>query len=337
MNYEKFLDLKYCNYIKGIAALCVMLSHYTQEPSVFVNGFKIINFFFPGNLWVAVFFFYSGYGLSYSYIHKENYLDSFISKKTFNIYIPFAIASFSHTFLLGIINKSINWIDLLLCCIGIKLTNGVLWYVVELLVICLLFYADKKIFKGKDTVVLWLSIYAIFMIFSFINDIGTHWYISTFAVLLGMFYKKYEKYVLIILSRVSQFMFNCLIITSFLLIYIIKCIISFNQISILSIKHTYIITALNIILAPLFVLFISVITSLIKNKNKKNIVLTFLGSITYEIYLWHMFTFLLSSVIIHNYYSQIGISIVSTILLSYCISTAKNVLKSKRPIHSKLK
>ena len=53
------LSLNNSKCIKGIAAVMIMLGHFTAN---FTN--TSMQYFFAGNLWVGLFFFYSGYGES---------------------------------------------------------------------------------------------------------------------------------------------------------------------------------------------------------------------------------------------------------------------------------
>ena len=70
-----FVDKKISMAIRGIAAVMIMLSH--------INGsIMALQLISPGELWVGIFFFYSGYGLQYSYdLHPDSYLNGFIKKK----------------------------------------------------------------------------------------------------------------------------------------------------------------------------------------------------------------------------------------------------------------
>lgn len=94
MNDVEKMDNGFCNQhnarcMKGVAAICIMLSHLISSP-------KPLTILFYGPLWVGVFFFYSGYGL-YTKVNEPDYLNGFLLKKAKKIYLPFLLAESAYT------------------------------------------------------------------------------------------------------------------------------------------------------------------------------------------------------------------------------------------------
>ncbi len=315
----KFVDINISNCIKGIAAIFIMLGHYVMDYPWYIT------MFFSGHLWVAVFFFFSGYGLKYSYQNKHNYLNNFILKKAKQIYLPFFIAESVYAVSLALISKSIsisNIYNLLLSCLGLRLSNGSLWYVVEILVIYFVFYLSKKLLKNRLlSEGIWIPLYLAFLLFAVLNDIDTCWYISTLTFLIGYYYDLLYKF---LYRFTKDTVLKALTVLLFTVIYSLTKYYSYTHSSIGSIPYTYVVTFLNLISAPLFISFCIVICSFIKDSFKIGILLKILGNISYEIYLWHMCVFMLVNLIEINSIFRIIISFLLTLVLS-CILKLKNI------------
>ncbi|MCH5315042.1 MAG: acyltransferase [Eubacterium sp.] len=323
----KFFDINISNCIKGIAAIFIMFGHY-------FDGYPwYITMFFAGNLWVGVFFFFSGYGLKYSLINKENYLDGFLVKKFKQIYLPFFFAETVHTVSSAVISKTFNVYDILLSCLGFRLSNGSLWYVVELLAIYLIFYICKKYLKNQKFDWIWIPLYIAFLVFAVLKDIGTWWYISTFTFLIGYYYNSLNN----ILHRFeTDRLIKSLTILLFAAVYSLTKYFSYTQTGIGPIPYTYIVTFLNLISAPVFVLFCITLCSFASENIRISNIFEALGSISYEIYLWHMCVFMMVKLLDINLSLQIIISFILTIFISSLLNLEKIIIifKAKKSIKS---
>ena len=142
--------------LKGIASMFIMMSHIIVDCPFWVKKL------FPGNLWVSVFFFYSAYGLIFSVKNKSHYINRFLSRKFFQIYLPFFVAESSYTLLLLFKGNQMSFVDVVLGCLGLKLSNGSLWYVIEIIVIYLLFYIWVRFLHLKHKW-LWIIFYVAFV------------------------------------------------------------------------------------------------------------------------------------------------------------------------------
>ena len=242
----RFLDKDYGTYIRAMAALSVMLGHITAGFPWYVQRL------FPGELWVGVFFFFSGYGLYLSYEKNPGYLKDFLPKKLKNIYLPFIYAELLATsYYLYKHGFSIE--DFILGVLGFKLYNSVAWYVIELLIINFLFYAIKRlnVNRGRNEIVIWISFYLIFLLWCVIYDIATCWYISTSAFIMGVTGYQYKERLVFFLKR------NIIIIICFaiLIMYLYMNLLSncHNGNYLLHLPKNYVITFLEMVLVPLFV------------------------------------------------------------------------------------
>lgn len=79
--------------VRGVAAIFILF-HYLSfkicvEGSIFYNCYAYV-----GILCVAVFFFYSGYGLTISLRNKKNYMQEFIRKRFLTILVPYLMIAF---------------------------------------------------------------------------------------------------------------------------------------------------------------------------------------------------------------------------------------------------
>lgn len=299
--------------IKGIAAVFIMMSHIIVDCPFWVKKL------FPGNLWVSVFFFYSAYGLIFSVKNKNQYIDGFLRRKFFQIYLPFFVAESSYTLLILLKSGQMNPVDTILGCLGLKLSNGSLWYVIEIIAIYLLFYVWVRFFQLKHKW-LWIVSYVIFVILSVAFDIGTCWYISTGVFLLGLFLED----IIIWISKLKfpHFLFCKLIPLIFILMYLSNIWIEYNNVAICGIKPTYIQTFLDMVLS---LLFIPLLISVSRIMTRTPRVLINLGKISYEIYLWHIFVF----TVVISIFSHPTINIVLTVFVALALSSIMFSIKCR--------
>lgn len=282
------------NKLKGIAAIGVVCSHVLSSKSYF-----ILKYFTKGYLWVGVFFFLSGYGLAYSSKTKDNYMTNFIFKKFVQIYLPFVIAQAIY---LVIVNCYINKIPFkmldLICVAGIGVVNPVLWYILEILVIYTIFFIIKKYFMFKQEDIIWcfltFVIILVLLTLDIIFDIGSWWYTATSVYFFGYVIGNHDEE-----ASADKGIYNLVSLVFFsqnIFVWLVKCIIFFILIWMdinpeiwlqgeASNYVNYILIVLYIVEVPIFLSLVEYICRYISEK--RNIV-SFLGNISYEIYLVHM-------------------------------------------------
>lgn len=165
-----------------------------------------------GILFTAVFFFFSGYGLVFSYENKPDYLRNFLSHRLPVILIPFwvsgAIYVLARIYISGVPTKGFT---LFKCLSGLILLNGNGWYIVEIFWLYLAFYIFFKLIKKKDLSLVLLSIFTLALIVIALysghdyTEIGGHWfkgewwYNSTITFVMGTLFARFR-------SRITAFL-----------------------------------------------------------------------------------------------------------------------------------
>lgn len=313
---NSFLDKDTSVSIKGIAAFSVMMGHLSSSLPWYISHL------FPGGLWVAVFFFYSGYGLHLGLL-RDPEQKGFLMKKFYRVLLPFIIAEV----LYWTVCPDMNIADLLKGIFCLKLLNPVLWYVVELLVMLAIFYVLNKILKHnyhRYCVAIHLALWLVFMLLSVIFDIGVWWYISTSAYLIGITFALKKDKVLSITNR-EYMLFACSVI--FTSLY--ACLIMLNT-NVIALNHlkNYAVVLINIISAPFFLAFVAFITHIISenNRGKRSKLLAIMGGVSYEIYLFHMPIYIVSKQAFDNNYT-IVFTVIITIFFSVLFSKVYKLLR----------
>ena len=294
--------------IRGIAAICIMLGHYLSSFPWYVGAW------FHGFLWVGIFFFYSGYGLRISVEYKENYLEKFWNHKIKNVFLPYMLAAGAATLFYSDKYK-LPWYKIVIGpLIGYRY-NTTLWYVVELFFLYIIFYIVYK-YRPKALEIIMGICYFVFVIMGVFFDIGTWWYISTSAFLMGIMYKNYIDIFYTLLRKIKLYI-NLI----FALLY---SVIVLNQAGILKLpwKETYIITLIQMIMIPLFVLVIWNMD--IRFEGVWQNILNSLGKISYEIYLWHMLILLVNqSICFGGRIIECVLSIIETVIWAMALNCMK--------------
>lgn len=312
-NNIKFLEKDISKWWKGIAACFIMIGHILPD-----NTPMWLSYFFTGSIWVGLFFFYSGYGMQVALDNNDWYLKGFIKKKFKRIYLPFFIAESLYYFIvnIGIKCDHISFLDFICSITGIRLANSVLWYVIELLIIDILFWCINILKLDKK---IWIACYIVFVLAAVKFDLGVWWYISTSCFVLGIYYKNVIRF---LQNKIKNRRGEYLSIFSFFLLYsILKFIpyLSFN--SRFPISKNYLIVGITCVVVPLFVLVCIIISekiSILKNKG-------FVGQISYEIYLYH----LLVAEVIWSCFGKTMTSIVIIVVLTVCVAYAMNLVDSR--------
>lgn len=327
MEHNNFITKSNSNSLKGIAAICVILSHVlTPNYPILLRAIA------SGHLWVALFFFYSGYGLSYSLERKPNYLKNFIFNKFTKIYVPFAFAELIYILTqIYVTNNNYNLNQIALGVTGIYLFNTTLWYIIEILILYLLFFIINKIFKLVDIKnICWIVLYIIFVLFSVYFDIGTWWYTSTSCFLIGLFYGQKDS-ILHNMTSIINFSQNRTIKVIYIILFICFHSIflylrSANNI-ILGVNKNHIQVLLCLIVV---ILFLSCINTIVGKKNLNNKILAFLGNLSFEIYLYHFAVKnILDNYLPHGSLYNVLAIIICTIFFAFIIKYGYSIIFKK--------
>lgn len=195
--------------IQAIACLGIILHHLTQRYTTYAtptldNPITILNS--CGILFTAIFFFFSGYGLMQSLIHKPDYVKSFLGHRLPLVVIPFYLI---HTiFVLFSIFGSkyhptfpvlLTWLS------GFVLLNSECWFIIEILYFYIVFYLLFRFIRKKDIALVLFCLSAFFIMYLGYHgghdesDLGAHWfkgewwYNATIAFPMGAIIGRFQK------------------------------------------------------------------------------------------------------------------------------------------------
>ena len=152
---EEYLSLNVSKMLLGICAVLVVCHHLVQQADKNDTGMLTFleNF---GVGFVGMFFFFSGFGLYESLQKKEGYMKGFLKKRLPSVLIPsyIAILVFVLVELLqnGLKNKKQfpAWLT------GWKLINPQMWYIVEIVILYLIFFLLFRFIKNRKICILLL-------------------------------------------------------------------------------------------------------------------------------------------------------------------------------------
>jgi len=293
--------------IKGVASVFIMLGHFL--PATTPNLLRLL---FYGPVWVGVFFFFSGYGLKHKANQDKRYLEGFIINKIKAIWIPFAIAELIYLISAKILNNiEINLGTIIGSIIGYRLSNDVLWYVVELLILELLFFVLEKTISdtsGRIYYVIWMVFYIVFLILSVVRDIGTWWFISTSTFLIGIWT---EDNITTVNRLVKSKLFGTCAIISAAVLYLLTLSAEVFGIGFSPLPITYWITALTMVLVPLFALATMIVAEKMPSRSK---LWMYVGKVSYEIYLYHVCVKMWVSKFLSGIVNEVIILIIESII-----------------------
>ena len=145
--HDDFMDLEVTKAVRGIAAIGVILHHISQEQDFQETGVMSL-FVNIGFLFVAIFFFCSGYGLVKSLKTKPDYFKGFFRRRLTVLVIPYYVSIVLYTifyFATGTRFAPVQWITNTL---GVTLVNSYCWYVIVLAILYVVFYLVYKKIKN---------------------------------------------------------------------------------------------------------------------------------------------------------------------------------------------
>ncbi len=309
------LDKSTSNSLKGISSILILIAHFYTMFYSFES--KEISWFhlsklcgnFSANAALVIFMFISGYGLSISHTDKESFIH-FCKHRLWKVYKPLLIVSIlsviiyillpniysieqlTHYRITDIVNKSHYFsqfsTDVILFSIGY-----LDWYVLCISIFYFIYWLTCRFYTSRfKRSFLLLSLMIIYYIISFLLlDKGyAHFYRYPWAFFAGHFIANYRKY-----TRIEKYQLG--------IPYILFIIVSFINSDIILIFSWII---------AIIILFISFFLSPQYTIEGRNI--TFLGNISYFIYLSH--TRIAFVLIFFIGFNSLLVAILITILIS---------------------
>jgi len=182
--FDDYLSPKVTSPIKGVCALLVMLHHISQrldpmESSIYQN---------IGFLAVAIFFFYSGYGLTVNRLTKPNYMHPFLRRRVTSMLIPFFATNILYVLAFSVIGAG-NYNPLLLISqvFGKDQLNVNAWYIVALFWFYVAYWVSFRFLKSERKGWIFMAVFIwVYIVACGLWSPGVWWYNTAFCFLLGM-------------------------------------------------------------------------------------------------------------------------------------------------------
>ncbi len=187
----EYLSPDSSNAIKGIFIIFVFFRHITSYLEDFeaLDMHMLMLNYYMDQLIVVMFLFYSGYGVYYSIMHKEDYMKGFLKKRILKLLIEFDIIVIIYFVVGKLIGRDYSAKKLLLSLAGWSSVGNSNWYIFSILVlygITLISYGlfrKKKIPFVLSHVILTAVYIAIMMRLK-----EDFWYNTAFAYVFGIFW-----------------------------------------------------------------------------------------------------------------------------------------------------
>lgn len=249
----------------------IVLHHLSQRVKV-SGPFVIMGYI--GFILVAVFFFISGYGLSYGMRNKQNYLEGFFRKRLFPVLIPYWIVNTINIIFYLCKGKVFTPIQYVLSYIGFDIITGT-WFVTSILVLYFIFWLAYKSKKSDMIFGLCLIGYCVICIRL---ELHTSYTASIAGFFLGVIWSKIDKRIITwIREKYCTKLF--FVLGAFGTLFVGRLYLSVQGLD-------------NEIIQLIFrnfvsVLFILSMISITQKVRFMSIILEWLGNISYELYLVH--------------------------------------------------
>lgn len=189
MEKKDYLSKDNSNCIKGIFAIIIIFHHIMQFHPVQMNPY--VNYIVTslGYLSVAIFFFFSGYGLEESFCKKKDYLSTFWKRRILSMYGTYFYVLIIYLLVFLAIGRRFSFSTILKSVLlyATIVNNG--WFFFAIIVFYILFYVTHKFIK-KDIFQM-LGVLAglvLWCMASIYWNFGYWTYLSVFAFALGIFW-----------------------------------------------------------------------------------------------------------------------------------------------------
>lgn len=262
---DKFVSLR------AVLAMLIVFGH--TWPN-YTYGNEIIDHFLApfnntGYLDTGIFFFLSGLGTYESAKKRGNYFDYFFKNKVLKIFVPYWFINLIYILMEWIVNSRVDIGKVLLSFVW-PVYNKSAWYVFAVLIVYVILYVliHKMDLQGNLLYIALAGCLFLYIVVFFLLRIGSWWYVSTFAVFIGVIFSDFkERFV----KRFPTSIFVCI----FLALY-------FGLVWNIDGLPYPIIIGLKMLTATLLPL---VVCGIMKRKRIESRILSFIGKCSYEIYL----------------------------------------------------
>lgn len=201
--HEDYMSPQVSNAIKGFFAVVILFSHmrgYIVLSSNIADKMFSIILDHTGQLMVAMYFFYSGYGILDSINRKNKYFENYPRRRIIKTLIHFDLAVLFYFILMTFIGVYYPASNYITCWIGWGSLGNSNWFVFDILVLyVLVYFAHFSIRKcsNKHLYLLWMSIMTsvlslIMWIALKLSAKGSWWIDTIITFPLGMWFALYK-------------------------------------------------------------------------------------------------------------------------------------------------
>ena len=351
--HEDFLSLKVSKRIQGGCAIAIMFHHLIQNIIDNKQDPGLMSIFYhAGYLFVAIFFFFSGYGLYVSYKNKKDYLNGFLKKRLPTVLVPLFLINAIYTIIVLIGDNELygdlnpltmvgrNIINIITTFLCITPMNSKSWFVIAITIFYIVFYLAFKKSRDENRAIrrigVFLIIYA--LIGASLPPIGFYWlegewwYNASFIFFIGILFGKNQEKILSFAKEKYKLLlpisFAGTLAAWYLSITLDKTTGAYGH-GIEGFKGAVICYLAKTVVEILFVSFVLLLAMKIKTNNK---VLDLLGDNSFEIYLMHgLFIGMLRSpvIFIENPIVYILAVLVLSLISAFIINKVDSVLVKK--------
>lgn len=305
---EGYINPAQTSAINGIFVMIVFMRHINQYLTFekYDSHYQLFDIMI-GQLLVTTFLFYSGYGIMYSLMNKDNYIKT-MPKRIVKILLQFDFAIILYLIVTLIIHQNYSLPHVLLSFVAWESLGNSNWYIFAILYLYAFTFIAGIIFKNNrlliaTTVVIGGLLYILFTISA---GKGSHWYNTILCYPAGMFYAIYSNKINDFFknNRLNQILSLFIAFVLFWVLYVI-----YTKIPVHYLIHILLYELVGI----LFVLTIIAFTTLFVVSNP---IITWFGKYLFEIYILQRIPMLLLDGKLSNKYIYFGLCFGITLILS---------------------
>lgn len=297
--------------LRGILAIIIVLHHiYLTMGYSVLSQFKSL-----GAISVALFLFFSGYGLNKSYLKKgQSYLRGFLKHRILDsIVLPCSIAIVLQVIILMACGSTFT-IETILE------NNGERWFVLAILYLYVLFYISARLQNARYMMIYILFGLALYVCLTYTLQLGRCWYISVWAFGVGVLYSKYEAEILNALNRFRWFKKAVvpLLLSAIALAYVLGAK-----------SATFIAVCYSLVYALISLLVVILCSGIRVSLLNKSRIISFLSSISYELYLCHgVILLLMLNVVVPSSVKVLAVLSLS-VIYAVCVKYLSDLVRKK--------
>lgn len=200
-HFSKYYELP----IRGFFTIVIVFHHLSQyllHPGPFVLFREV------GILCVAVFFFYSGYGLMKNVMTNPDYFKYFFLRRYTKIFVPFFLCNIIYLTAYTILGKRYGLKLSLEYLLGLRLINSQAWYIIVIALFYLIFFIAFRVVKIRWLGLLIMTAFQIiFPTYCMMKGPGIYWFqgewwfSSSSLFLIGLLMARFEKQIMCITRK----------------------------------------------------------------------------------------------------------------------------------------